>query len=394
MRCFVASDESAVAGQVRELFVELGHACPAAHVQPLDRVWGSLCKASPGPFPADHPEPQPDPSGGASSKPAAAEVEIVVVVLLPDPERALAAVRNNRTKTGARVFLVGPTADTKLVLRGLREGASEFLDQGDLKSELLAALKRVSVETATGKTVVLISASGGCGCSTLGVNLAVALAKTHQSCAALDMQLQSGDLAALFDLKPSYSIADLCVNVRRLDSSLLDGCLMAHSSGVQLLAAPTKSADAGTVTEDCLNEVVSLVARRFPFAILDLGNSYHADRTRVLLQADLILVVLRMDFACLRKTRDLLVHLTEIGIAKSRVELVANRSGQPNEIAAGAAEEALGVKLAHFVVDDAKSVNRANNNGIPVLLQAPTVKVSRAIADLAAHIAKASAANA
>ena len=40
-----------------------------------------------------------------------------------------------------------------------------------------------------------------------------------------------------------YSIAELCQNVHRLDSSLLEGCLVRHSSGVQLLAAPARAAD-------------------------------------------------------------------------------------------------------------------------------------------------------
>jgi MinD-like ATPase involved in chromosome partitioning or flagellar assembly len=40
------------------------------------------------------------------------------------------------------------------------------------------------------------------------------------------------------------------------------------------------------------------------------------------------------------------------------------------------------------VPDEAKTVNRANNNGVPVLLQSPSAKVSRRIAELAAHVAE------
>ena len=386
MRCFVGSDESAIASQVRELFVELGHACPSTHVQPLDRVWASLGKGA-----AE--TPLPDPSGPRPPGPessairTAAEVEIVVVVLAPDPERALAAVRNNRRQSSARILLVGPTADTKLVLRGLREGANEFLDQADLKTELPAALQRLSAVSPKGRVIVAISASGGCGCSTIAANLAVALAGAHGSSAILDLNLEAGDLVTLLDLKPTYSIAELCQNVRRLDASLLEGCLVRHSSGVQLLAAPTRIADCVYVTQEGIGEALSLVAHRFPFVIVDLGDSFRGDRRSLLLDADLILLVLRLDFTCLRNTRAALEYLRDLGIANDRVQLVANRFGQPNEIAAAAAEEALGLKLTHFVPEDSKMVNRATNNGVPVLLQSPTAKVSRRIAELAVRVA-------
>lgn len=381
MRCFVASDDTGVAGQVRDLLVELGQACPTSHVNTLDRVWGDLDKGTIG-LPGTHSKEAASIRGPQS----AAEIEIVVLVLSPDPERALEVMRSNRRRTAARILLVGPTTDTKLVLRALREGANEFLDQSDLKSELTAALNRLSVDASSGRVIALLSASGGCGCSTLAVNLAVCLAKSYQSCAVLDLQFEFGDLATMLDVKPTYSIADLCRNVRRLDPSLLEGCMIKHPSGVELLAAPQKIADRMKVTEDCVNEVVSLVTRRYPFAVVDLGNLIRTERTRILLQVDLILLVLRMDFACLRNTRFTLEYLNEIGIPRDRVEVIGNRCGLPNEITAAAAEEALGVEISQCIPDDAKNINRAINNGIPVLLQSPTAKVSRAIADLAARI--------
>lgn len=388
MRCFVGSDEAAVAGQVRELLVALGHACPTANVQPLDRVWASLGKGAAAPQPAEPAAPRPPGTDAPAGLSAAAEIEIVVVVLPPNPERALAAVRNNRRQTSTRILLVGPTADTKLVLRGLREGANEFLDQADLKTELPAALVRLSAVSPKGRIVAAIAASGGCGCSTIAANLAVALAGTHGRSAILDLNLDAGDLVTLLDLKPSYSISELCQNVRRLDASLLEGCLVPHSSGVQLLAAPVRAADAAHVTQEGVNEVLSLVAHRFPFVVVDLGDSFRSERRTLLLEADLILLVLRLDFACLRNTRAALEYLREIGVSTDRVLVVVNRFGQPNEIAAGAAEEALATKLAHYIPEDAKTVNRANNNGVPVLLQSPSSKVSRRIAELATRVAE------
>ena len=66
--------------------------------------------------------------------------------------------------------------------------------------------------------------------------------------------------------------------------------------------------------------------------------------------------------------------------------LVVNRYGQPKEVPAAKAEEALGVKIFHFVPDDPRSVNRANNNGTPFVLETPSAKVSRSVTRLAMSI--------
>ena len=104
---------------------------------------------------------------------------------------------------------------------------------------------------------------------------------------------------------------------------------------------------------------------------------------QVLRQADLLLMVLRLDFTSLKNTKRFLDHLDGLGIPMDRVRLVVNRYGQPREVPLAKAEEALKMKVFHVIPDDPKVVNRANNNGVPVVLDAPSAKVSRAIAKLA-----------
>ena len=35
----------------------------------------------------------------------------------------------------------------------------------------------------------------------------------------------------------------------------------------------------------------------------------------------------------------------------------------------------MGRKIAHYIPEDAKAVNRANNHGVPVMIEAPSAKV-------------------
>jgi pilus assembly protein CpaE len=232
----------------------------------------------------------------------------------------------------------------------------------------------------------VLAPSGGSGSSTIAVNVATVLAREHQKTALLDLKLEAGDLSALLDLKPTHTLGDLCQDVGRMDRSLFERSLARHASGVHLLAPPRHLADVRHVTPEGIRQVLTLARAAFPYVIVDLDHSYREEQAQVLRLADIILLVLRLDFAALRNARRTLDHLTDLGVDREKLRLVINRYGQAKEVPAARAEEALGVKIFHYVPDDPKTVNRANNNGVPLVLEAPSARVSRSVAKLAANV--------
>src|SRR5436190_1832739 len=72
----------------------------------------------------------------------------------------------------------------------------------------------------------------------LAVNVSTVLAKLHRECGLIDLRLAAGDLAHLLDLKPNYSVADVCQNLARMDRAMFERCFVQHGSGVHLLPAP------------------------------------------------------------------------------------------------------------------------------------------------------------
>ena len=106
----------------------------------------------------------------------------------------------------------------------------------------------------------------------------------------------------------------------------------------------------------------------------------------ILSEADVILLVLRLDFLSLRNVRRTLEYLEKREIASEKIRLVVNRHGQPHEVTSAKAEEALGRKISYFLPEDAKAINRANNHGIPVVIDMPKAKVARSLAQMAASV--------
>ena len=119
---------------------------------------------------------------------------------------------------------------------------------------------------------------------------------------------------------------------------------------------------------------------------MDLDYSFGPEQVQALRQSDVVLLVIRLDFICLRNAKRAIEQMEQLGIGRDRVRVVANRYGQAKEVPAGMAEEALGLKISHYVPEDAKAVNRANNNGVPVVLDSPTAKVARSLMNLAASV--------
>jgi pilus assembly protein CpaE len=364
MRAVIISDSQPISFAIRHQFLHHGMECQAGDVLSLDLAAEHLGQFTP---------------------------DLVVVALSPDPERGVIALNEVRLLTQARILAVGPALDSRLVLRALRAGAGDYLDETEVDVELPSALQRLQadlpIQTEPARTIAVLAPSGGSGSSTLAVNVAAVLAREHKSTLLFDLKLESGDLASLLNLKPTHTLADLCQNAARMDRTMFERALVRHSSGVSLLAPPRMLADIGLVTAEGIRQALTLARGLFPYVVVDLDHSFREEQTQVLRLANIILVVMRLDFTSLQNTQRTLEYLANhLGVSSDRIRVVVNRYGQPREVPAFKAEQALGVKIFHYVPEDAKTINRANNNGVPAVLEFPRARISKSVAKLAVSV--------
>lgn len=315
------------------------------------------------------------------------QTDVTAVVLSSDPESGVEAIGKVRRLTSGCVLAVGPVSDGLLIVRALQQGADHYLDAADLERGLDAALSRWhsrgETAKAEGRLIGVLAASGGSGASTLAVNVATVLAQDHGKCALIDLKPGKGDLTALLDLDPQFHLADLCQKAARVDQAMFERVLARHPSGVHLLASPQVFGGTRLVTTQGVSEALALARQLFSHVVVDLEDCFHEEQVLALRQASVVLLVSRLDFTSMRNVRRILAHLEEIGVNRGIVKLAINRYGQPNELPAAEAEEALGGKLAYYIPDDPKTVNGANNTGVPAVLKAPTAKVTQALAQMA-----------
>ena len=318
---------------------------------------------------------------------AQVQADMVIVVLGEDPEGGLEALRKLRRQASGCLLAVGQTSEPKLILRAQHAGADLYLDEAELETGLEAAMARLESKghppEPAGRMLAVLASSGVSGASTLAVNVAAVLAKDHKTCALLDLKPGRGDLAALLDLRPTFTLADLCLNAARLDRAMFEKLLLPHPSGIHLLASPQAFDGLRAIAAQGVSQGLFLARKLFPHVVVDLEDCFHEEQVLTVRQASVILLVVRLDFTSLRNARRILAHLNELEVPEGRIRLVANRHGQPGELTAPEAEEALRNKIAYFIPDDPKTINRANNAGVPAVLHAPSARVSHGIAQMA-----------
>jgi pilus assembly protein CpaE len=315
------------------------------------------------------------------------ETDLVLVCLTGNMERGLEVVQALQASAHAKILAIGPVTDSRYILRALENGADHYLDQDDLKKSVDAWLSRLQSRREgalpAGRLLAILSASGGCGASTLAVNLAALSAKEHGRCNLIDLNLGHGDLAPLLNVRPQFTLTDVCVNEGRLDPAMYEKILVRHASGISLLASPCQFDAVRTITSQGLSQALDIARRVFPQVVVDLEDCFHDDQALVLQEAAGIVLVCRLDFTSLRNARRIFDYLDRMNIPKHRIRFVINRFGRPQELPVAEAEKALGEKVACLVPEDAKTINSANNTGVPAVLKQPSSKVALAIGELA-----------
>jgi pilus assembly protein CpaE len=326
------------------------------------------------------------------------ELDVAVISLDADHAKALQLISQVTAEyPHLPILAVSGRGDGQSILQALRSGAKEFLTQPVVLEEMLTALKRLQAtrlaESHQGNgfakkqetmVIAVAGSGGGVGCTSIAVNLGACLAQNPENAVALiDLDLALGDADVCLDLMPDYTLADVALNIERLDMTFLRRSLSKHSSGLSLLPHPVQMEDAGLIREEHVQRVIGLLRASYTHLILDLSKSFTATDITAMRAAQTILLVAQLDLSSLRNAvRMMLTLQSEEGMAE-KVKVILNRVGSECDISFKKAEETIGKPVFWQVPNDPKSLIDARNAGVPLLQHAPKSKAQQSIAGLA-----------
>jgi len=323
-----------------------------------------------------------------------------------------------------QVIMLSVQGETDYLRRAMLAGARDYLTKPPGADELMDAIHRAyklkqkmgtgmlgplpergGAQTQAsasgaiqGKVVTFYSPKGGTGCTTLAVNVAIALQSAlgpEAKICLVDANLQFGDVSIFMKLQPARTLADLAPHAGDLDPDLLDTILVTHSSGVKTLVAPSSPEEAELFREAGTEENGANVALRtilqfarplFDYVIVDTAHQVDEILLAAMDMTDLLIVVTRPVIPEIRGARMYIDLLHKLDYDFGKVGLVINsvdakRMGiQPEAI-----ERAMMPALGHIPLDE-RTALRAANLGDPVVIKGARTTLGQGIVSLANKI--------
>ena len=219
-----------------------------------------------------------------------------------------------------------------------------------------------------GKILSVYSAKGGVGCTTLATNLAVGLHTGETPVVIVDTNLQFGDVSVFLNLQVKNSIVDLASRAEELDRDYVEEILIAHQTGMRVLAAPPRPEMADEVHADQVRRLLQFLKSHYAYVVVDTHSTMDDVTLAVLESSDLILAVATPDIPAIKDSRLLFDLLGVLEIPKDRVFFVMNKMDRRTGITPEAVAENLRRPVDGEIPADERAFTSSINKGVPLML--------------------------
>jgi pilus assembly protein CpaE len=303
---------------------------------------------------------------------------------------------------GARDFLTKPPSGDELM-----GTIRQVYETGKKRATVVAPTQQVvqaAVPTARetreqeGNIIAVYSPKGGVGCTTIAVNLAVALQQqvgTSKKIGLLDANFQFGDVGVMLNLSASRSIADMVTQLDTMDNDMLSSALSAHGSGIKVLLAPphpesaevlmVPASDGEMGGSPALKPVLNLMRQEFDITIVDMWSRVDDIALTLFDAATMIVLVVTPSIPAIKSARLFLEIAGKLGYPTDNIALVVNRADRRTGIRVDQIAQAL-VPVAAQIPPDDQAVLAAANRGVPFAMHDQSRPISQGVFQLTEYI--------
>ena len=310
-----------------------------------------------------------------------AKTDVVVIDLALNDPAELSGLTRLIEKCTARTAIVATSTDAGMddIRNLMRIGVADYLPQPITGDDLTAALDTLasrirSLKASSGEQGLVYSflkSCGGMGSTTLAIQTACSLLgqrKPKADVLLCDLDLQFGNAALSLDINSKRGLLDILQSVDRFDAGFLQGVVTAHESGINVMPAPAEIVPLDFMNVDLAERLVELARSEYEYVVFDMPQAWTQWSASILEKSDVIVLVTQLTVPAIRLARRQIDTLRQQGIDKDRIFVVANRFSKSwgTGVHIKQAEKALGHSIDHFVANDYKTVNAAQNQGVPI----------------------------
>jgi pilus assembly protein CpaE len=306
-----------------------------------------------------------------------------------DPERALKCLADllaiHRTMP---VVAMLSGDDSSLILRCLRQGATEFLVQPFTQEQLEAAMtKIVRLNPASvakrARVYLVVPAKGGCGATTIATNLAWQCKRLGAKRILLaDLDPLAGTLSFLLKLKGTFSFLDVLHRSGDIDEDLWRA-MVTPQNGVDVLLSPDNPGEGQSDLADA-GPVIEYARYNYDVAILDTSSVYGRWNLSQAQAADEVLLITTNELPALQAAQRSLAYLQRNQIGRWKTRIIVNRYEQGIGLEQDVIGTALDADICHVLPADSDAVQKSLMDG--KLIQ-PGSNLGRSLHTLADRLA-------
>ncbi|PIE09720.1 MAG: pilus assembly protein CpaE [Rhodobacterales bacterium] len=245
-----------------------------------------------------------------------------------------------------------------------------------------------------GAVLAVQGLSGGCGASTMAVNLARELAgatkKNPPRVCLLDFDFQFGTTANYLDLAQKASVIELLSDTEAMDDDSFAGALHPAEADLMVLTAPSDLIPLDFVAPEDVARIITLARSRFDYVIIDMQRTITDWTETVLRHCDLFFAVMEIDLRsaqnCVRFRNALLAE----GLPVDKLRFVLNRAPKFSDLTGKGRmkrmSESLGVSIELHLPDGGKQITQVADQGESLAKALPKSPLRKAIQKLAADL--------
>jgi pilus assembly protein CpaE len=303
--------------------------------------------------------------------------DIILLDFDQDRERAAATAEqlHEVLEGRASIFAVSSQADPDLIIHAMRSGCSEYLVKPVPKDRLSQAISKVESKRRergkllkAGRVVTLLGAKGGSGVTALAVHLAVYVARLKKGKVLLiDYHPGLGDVALYLGIdKHLYNFYELVSSAARLDPNLVQGFVVNHGSGVDVLPSASSFDVVPAVTEKDAEYTLEFLKTIYDCIIIDCAPGLSELNLAAIAQSDELCLVATPDVPSVRNVSRYLEHLTRFNYPPEHAKVVVNRCSKKGDISRERIEKILKRAVHVAVPNSYAEVIEAVNTGTPI----------------------------
>jgi len=338
---------------------------------------------------------------------------VLMDINMPDMDGIAASQEITQVAPMCQVIMMSVQSEADYLRRSMLAGAMDFLTKPFTSDELSNSIHRVYQMGASrraampakhadtreasddkagrarrqpegGKILLVYSPKGGTGCSTVAVNLAIALQQaTSQKVALVDASLQFGDVGVLLHLQSRASVADAAKQIKDLDVDLLAAMLSPHQSGIQVMAAPPVPEAAETIDIDDIKTILRLLRQEFDYVLVDTW-SYLDDVVLAIMDlSDRVLLVMAPEIPSIKSAKQFFEVAEALDFPLNQIDLILNKVLPRDGIRAEQLENHINHKLRTQIDYDPKTIRQTTNQGLPLMMSEPNHPLAQQFLGLA-----------